>query len=557
MNRLLSAILQKIRRDPDGIFCHFLWRDTTRALSWSDLGAQISAVAVACKDLALPFGGVVPIFLRHRPELYSSFVGAMFAGLVPTFMPCPSHKQDPQIYWNSHRKLLAHIEPSAIVLDKKTLFEMRQSGLPIDRYPLILIEEIEPAAGFLPRFPDERAVAFQQHSSGTTGLKKGVALSYRAVTDQLDAYAAVLHLERRDRIVSWLPLYHDMGLVACFLLPLFKGIPFVHLDHFDWVARPRRLFDAIAAHRGTLTWLPNFAFEHLVASVGEDTRVDLGSMRAFINCSEPCRMETFERFLNRFRGWGVAPNAMQCCYAMAETVFCVSQTRLDSPPQCLAVEPRSTHPGGKLAVLAEGYGAAARLMNVGRPIDGIEISIRDDNDRPLPEGSVGEIALRGDFLFAGYFRDSSLTAERIRNGWYYSRDLGCVIGGDLYVLGRLDDLLIVNGRNFYAHEIEALVDDLGHTKPGRCVAFTSWDERARNNNLIVVAETKDGIGVDPDELVKHVTLSIVSTVNVQPRDVRLVAPGWLIKTTSGKISRSENSRKYLVEREVSEGWAHA
>jgi fatty-acyl-CoA synthase len=135
--------------------------------------------------------------------------------------------------------------------------------------------------------------------------------------------------------------------------------------------------------------------------------------------------------------------------------------------------------------------------------------------------------------------------------------LGFVVGGELYVLGRLDDLLIVNGRNCHAHEIEAIVDDLGITKPGRCVAFAWWNQQARNNNLIVVAESKEATDIDPDEIVERITLRILSTVNVQPREVRLVSPGWLIKTTSGKISRGANSRKYLGEREVTAGRAYA
>jgi acyl-CoA synthetase (AMP-forming)/AMP-acid ligase II len=184
-------------------------------------------------------------------------------------------------------------------------------------------------------------------------------------------------------------------------------------------------------------------------------------------------------------------------------------------------------------------------MNLGRPIDEIEVSIRDPAGAPVPDGEFGEIALNGAFLLDGYDRDPVLTAERLRGGWYYSRDRGRVIDGELYVAGRLDDVLIVTGRNLHAHEIEALVDALGLTRAGRAAAFTLYDERAGANGLIVVAER--GPARDDDDIAGRIAERIRSTLDIQPRDVRLVPPGWLVKTSSGKIARGDNERKYRAE----------
>jgi acyl-CoA synthetase (AMP-forming)/AMP-acid ligase II len=219
------------------------------------LGARIGGFAAAYRARCVAPGAVVAIFLRHDPALHASYLAAMMSGLVPTFLPCPSPRQDPAIYWESLRHLLAHLDCGAFVLDRATLAELRAANLDLDERRIILLDDV-PAAGAMPtRDIGEDAIALLQHSSGTTGRKKGVALRYRAVAAQLDAYGAALAIARDDVIVSWLPLYHDMGLVACFLLPAYAGVPFVQLDPFAWVARPAMFFAAIAAHRGTLAWL--------------------------------------------------------------------------------------------------------------------------------------------------------------------------------------------------------------------------------------------------------------------------------------------------------------
>jgi acyl-CoA synthetase (AMP-forming)/AMP-acid ligase II len=524
MNRFLAAIHRQLRDRPGDIFCHFVSNGETRAIAWGELRGRIGGFVEAYRARDIAPGSAVAIFLRHDPALHSSYLAAMMCGLVPTFLPRPSPRQDPAIYWEALRHLLAHLDCGAFVLDRATLTGMRAAGLTLDRRRVILIDEVATDGDPPTEEIDDGAIALLQHSSGTTGRKKGVALSYRAVTAQLDAYGKTLRLAGNDCIVSWLPLYHDMGLVACFLLPVYAGVPFVQLDPFEWVARPAIFLEAIARHRGTLAWLPNFAFAYLADTVRDPPR-DLSSMRAFIACSEPCRAATLDRFHARFAAWGVRPEMLAAAYAMAETVFAVTQTPLGVPPR------------------ARAFGSDGDLLNLGRPVDGIELSIRDRDGRPVPDGRFGEIAVRGAFLLDGYYRDAARTADRLRGGWYFSRDRGCVIGGELYIAGRLDDLLIVNGRNVHVHDIEALVDSLGLTRPGRTAVFALYDERGGSDALVVVAERR-GASIADDDIIGRIAEHIRSTIDIQPRDIRLVAPGWVVKTTSGKVSRHDNARKY-------------
>ena len=516
MNPYLDAVIRRFG-EGERIFATMARGGRDETLRWRDLEKSSRAFLAAYRRAGVKPGGTVLIFLRHVPELYGSFFGAMLGGFVPSFMPCTSPRQSPAIYWPSHRALMERIAPGLVVADRATLVEMAANGLTPPRS--LAIEDVTPADADW-SIPPGGAIGLLQHSSGTTGLKKGVALSYDALAAQVNAYAASLGATRADTIASWLPLYHDMGLIACLVMPAMLGIPVVQLDPFDWVGRPELLFEAIARHRASLCWLPNFAFDHLAIVAGKrGPAFDLSSVRAFIDCSEPCKPASLDRFAKAF---AVPPEKLQCCYAMAETVFAVTQTKLGKAPTRI-------RRGG------------VELIETGSPVAGVEISIHDETRAPVTEGIAGEIAIRCPFLFSGYNLEPERAAERLADGLYFTRDLGFVQDGKLYVLGRIDDLIIVSGRNLYAHEIEAIVSGIGGVKPGRAVALAVFDPRIGTQGLIVVAE-RDGSRPDT-ELRREIAETIFSVVAAMPHAVHLVEEGWLVKTTSGKISREANLKK--------------
>ncbi len=364
---------------------------------------------------------------------------------------------------------------------------------------------------------------------------------------QVELYAARLGMSEADHVVSWLPLYHDMGLIACTVMPLVLGQTVTCLDPFQWVARPASLLDALQRYDGQFTWMPNFAFEHLVRGVPDDYAGDLSRVRAFINCSEPCKAETFERFAMRFAPLGVRPHQLQVCYAMAETVFAVSQTAAGEAPRALRVDVDRLHREG-IAADPSRDGIAARVLSTGRPLAGVDAWIKDDDGRDLPDNAVGEVVLGGAILFAGYFNDPETTRDRMADGRYRTRDLGFMRDGELYVLGRKDDLLIVNGRNLHAHEVEALIDGVDGIKPGRAVAFGVFNDEVGSEELIVIAEREPARQPNLDQaLSRAVRRAIHEQTSIEVKVCRIVEPGWLIKTSSGKIGREANRTKYLSE----------
>ena len=544
MNQFLRTVLQHCEAEPGAVFAWVRQGGAEHTLTRAKLRDHALRCARWLIDSGLSPGQIVFIIAPHQPALYPVYLGVMLAGGVPSFLPHPTAKQDADLYWQTHRQVFQRSHAAWVLADKALLPALEAACLGLATRVADIGYAHAPAAD--PTIAVRRAdhdIALLQHSSGTTGLKKGVALSYAAIQLQLDHYAAALGLDHAPscRIASWLPLYHDMGLIACFMLPLYRGIALVALDPFEWTAKPVLLLDAIQAHRASHVWLPNFAFNHLVRSVPRSLTPDLSSIRAFVSCSEPCKADSFDRFAQRF---GVPLAALQTCYAMAETVFAVTQSDPSRAVPRLCVDRDALEHQRQVApVNAIGPGAVT-LLSCGTPIAGIELRIRHASDADSDQ-TVGEIQLRAPFLFAAYFADASGTALAFDDGWYRTGDLGFVHNGELYVCGRIKDLLIINGRNYFAHDVEAAVNEVPGIKPGRCVALGYDDDRSGSEQLVIVAE-RDTDATQDMQIVQAINASLNRHLGIPASDIRLVDAGWLIKTTSGKISRKDNRAKYAL-----------
>ena len=489
-------------------------------------------------------GCVVLLSLPLCVELVEAFLGALWAGAVPSFMPYPSVKQDPRLFWSSHDQLFARLGGGLIVTTPEN---ERAIEANITQVAMVVVTPREaaayPADGRPAHSWANDDIACLQHSSGTTGLKKGVMLSFAAIEAQVAAYRRALGIEAGDTIVSWLPLYHDMGFVACLLLPLALGTTTVLLDPFEWLADPLSLLDAVARHEGGFVWLPNFAFAHLVnAAYDDERRVDLSGLRAVIDCSEPCRAETLAAFERRFAGWGLRPGRISTCYAMAETVFAVTQSPLGQPPRVVHLD-REALEAGRVSVVERG-GASA--VSSGVPLDGVAVTILDEDLATAASGRVGQIAVRAPFLFAGYHLEPERTAAIFHDGFFLTNDLGFRIGDDVFVLGRRDDLLILLGRNVFAHQIEQLLDAVPGLKPGRILAMALDNAAVGSQDLVILVELT-GEDHDLPAIRGEVRQRLESILGVTPKKVVFVEQGWLVKSTSGKISRAENRRRYVAQ----------
>jgi|SRR5579859_324368 len=532
-------------------------RQPDQILSVRRLVRGAAAYASAYRAAGVQPGEVVVLILQHGEALVYAFWGALLAGAVPSMMPFLTEKLAPEKYRQELAALVAVTRPAAVATYPEFAPEV-QGALPTgapnsvravltsDRVGLEAEPDLEGLPG-LRQTPDD--LALLQHSSGTTGLQKGVALSHAAVLRQLDQYSAAIHLAETDVIVSWLPLYHDMGLIAGFVMPVACGVPLVLMSPFDWVRAPYRLLQAVSQYHGTLTWLPNFAFNFCAQKIRERDLpgVNLGSWRAVINCSEPMRWESHAAFLKRFAPLGLRPEALATCYAMAENVFAVTQGGIGAPVTVDTVDRRALI-GDQVARPLEADGPEmARLLSAGRPLANVRVRVLDEQRRDLPERRVGEIALQSDCMLTGYYNRPDLTERAFFEGFYLTGDLGYQAAGELYVTGRKKDLIIVGGKNVHPQDLEALAAEVSGVHPGRVVAFGVFDDEAGTEDVVLVAEADTELEEERQAIGDAVRLRINQGSDVAVRRVHVVGPRWVLKTSSGKVARAANREKYLNE----------
>ncbi len=509
---------------------------------------RVRGYAAGLTRLGVAVGDLVIIAHTQNLESIYAFWGAMYMGAIPSMFPTLTEKLDPRTYMHNMNELVARSGVRLIFTsDDFAPVMARTANCPvIGATELAGLAEDVGQDELQPHLAHPEAIAFLQHSSGTTGLQKGVALSHGAVLNQLASYAEAIALREDDVIVSWLPLYHDMGLIAGFMQPLVQGIPLILMSPFDWVKHPALLFRAIHEHGGTLTWLPNFAYNHLARRVRQRDMagVRLDSMRMFINCSEPVRHDSHQLFLQRFKDAGVREEMLAVSYAMAENTFAVTQTLPGHPPHLDVVDRRELE-GKQLAIPIPPGPRAATLVSCGPTITHTQAQVLDDHGQVLPERLVGEIAIRSNCMLRGYYKRPDLNP--FRDGWYLTGDMGYMAEGELYIVGRKKDLIINAGKNIYPQDIEAIVNTVPGVHPGRAVVFGVPDEREGTELIVVVAEVDTTDPQKRKEIAKAIRQAVAQNSTVTASYVKLVGRKWLIKTSSGKIARAANRAKWLAE----------
>lgn len=481
------------------------------------------------------------------------FAGTMMAGAVPAFLAYPNEKVEPAKYRSGIAGVTANLKAKLVVIDKDFPDEMLDyvsfsDGTRLHRADSTL--ELDELQFEFDLPPDQ--VAFIQHSAGTTGLQKGVALTHAAVLRQLAHLSRALEIDRAtDRIYSWLPLYHDMGLIACFMLPMVCHLPVAMQSPIEWVMQPETMLEVITEQRSTLAWMPNFAFQFIPRRTRRNrvSRYDLSSVRALINCSEPVRDSSMREFQDAFAGSGLKMGVLQSSYAMAENVFAVTQSYAvtERPTQIWVdgKEFRAAHRIERRAKEAEG---AISFTSSGRLLPNHQIRIVSASGAVLKAGDVGEILVKSDCLFDGYYNRPDLTAEAFVDGWYRTGDLGFCVNGELYIVGRKKDLIIVGGENLYPQDIEEIVSSHPAVHDGRVIALGVYNPELGTEGIVIVAEVESEEHlIRAAEIEREIRSLIVSGLGVAPSMIVLKPPKWIVKSTAGKAARSTTLAKLRKE----------
>jgi acyl-CoA synthetase (AMP-forming)/AMP-acid ligase II len=547
-----GRIFAHAEREPGCVCVHF--RDlgtepaTDEMLTYGTLWSRAGAVAERLAFLK-PAEHVV-VVMPLGPQLLISQLGVMRAGGIASIFTHPSEKIASAVYSEKLRHVVETFHPRAIVTTQAYFADV-EAAVGEDT-EIVLFEAATGGAGeAASRWQDvsERDIAMIQYSSGSTGLQKAVALSHDMVIAQCDAYAAAIGLGAGDRVCSWLPLYHDMGLFTSWLIPVLKGVPVSMIDPFLWVKQPESLLRLVTDTKGTLCWLPNFAFNLMAQRAGGDhaLALDLSTMRGFVNCSEPVSAHSLQMFEQAFAPAGLRASALWTCYAMAENSFAVSSACAGAAlADTVRLDPGKLG-AGVVELAKDGRGIA--IVSCGRPVPGTEVAIvHPDSGAPI-EGRIGEIVLRSSYALREYYRNPELSRAAFSDGgWYRTGDLGFVHGGSVYITGRKKDLLIVGGRNFYPQDIERIADRFPGAVAGRSVALGMADEKLGTEKVILLVESRLSDAAEKARLGIAIRNAVFDELDCPVSDVRLVPHMWLLKTSSGKIARQPNLQKY--EREL-------
>ena len=500
-------------------------------------------------------GEVVILILQHGIDLIFAYFGAILCGAIPSIMPFLTEKLLPDRYRADLSSLISITRPAGIVTYEEFEEIVNSALIPDDSVrKVFLTSNIEPPCN--PDFNllnglrrDQADIVLLQHSSGTTGLQKGVALSHRAVLNQLDSYSMELGLnEEKDVIVSWLPLYHDMGLIACFILPILQKIPLVLLSPFDWVRAPYRLLQAVSDYKGTLSWLPNFAYNFCALKIRDRNLIDvnLSSWRAVINCSEPMYLESHLAFYERFKDLGLKYESLATCYAMAENVFAVTQGGIKEPVVINEID-RESLQLEKIAREPQNGKPTVKLMSAGKTLTGVQIKIVDKEGFTLADRKIGEIAINSNCMLTGYYNRPDVTQKAFLDGWYLTGDYGFSVQGQIFVTGRKKDMIIVGGKNIYPQDIEQLAMEVAGVHPGRVVVFGVSNAELGTEDVVLIAEVQTEVAEEREILSDQIRQTVTRGSAISLRQVVLVGKKWLIKTSSGKIARGANREKYMDE----------
>ena len=521
------------------------------------------AIALAERHRNAPESGVVLLLLPHSEELFLLHIGLILDGRVPAVLAWPTSRVDPEKYQRNLLHQLRNLPASQLITLPRLAENMGPAlsyavaACPIEHAAefektFAIPPEIESAAAATSQPPSQTTPAdaiFLQFSGGTTGAQKAVVITAGMLEAQLRRLSDVLGFTQDDAVASWLPMYHDMGLIACLWLPLWLGAPSLQFSAADWLLDPASLFAYMERYRGTFCWLPNFAFSYMAAQKERmKGGYSLGHVRGWINCSEPVRQTSMNSFAAAFGEWGVVPESLQASYAMAENVFAVTQTPLGARPATFerrTVKHRTADdPGLAFGLIDSVY------VSSGRPLPGMNVRIMEAG-QPCDPGQSGEIELQTECLFSGYWGNQGFVTNALSSdGWYSTGDYGFVAGGDLFVIGRMKDIVIVAGQNVFPEDVEAVVNSVDGIYPGRVVAFGVADEQLGTETLAVIAELR-GEYHRPRAvaLQRDIQSLVVATVGLAPRFVFVVPERWIVKSTAGKISRRETRGRFLRERE--------
>jgi fatty-acyl-CoA synthase len=527
-------------------------------LSFHELRLEAARRARQLRSLGLEKGDRVALVVPEGQDFIPTFLGALWAGIVPVPLYPPLSLGKLDAFMEALVTILNAAAPKVLVVgDKveKVLWSVIGKVPSLEK--LVSAGSLAAGSGAIASggdagLPPEKLapgdLAFLQFTSGSTALPKGVMVTHESLAANCQAIMAHgLRADPRiDRAISWLPLYHDMGLIGFVLAPIAGGgVSTWYIPTLSFIKNATLWMETLHKYRGTMTFAPNFAYALVSkrARAEQLARWDLSAMRVFGCGAEPINPDTMRAFVDKFAPAKLRPQSLLPSYGMAEATLAISFTGLEETLKTDRISADAYHQD-RVARRLEKEGPSLEVVSCGRPFPEHEVRIRGENGSWLPERSVGEICVRGPSIAAGYFRNPEASKAAGMgadgDGWLRTGDLGYLAAGEVYVSGRLKDLLIVNGRNYYPQRIEWVVDEMPGVRKGSSVVFSRPGKASEE--IVVAVESRDR---EPALLAQRIVERINEELQLAVSDVKIVPPGALPKTSSGKPQRRKTRQQYL------------
>ena len=542
-----------------------------RTLTFGELYAAGQRVAAELARHGVSAGGRVAMMLPTSRAFFVSYAGILLAGAIPVPIYPPFRADRIEEYAARQAAILNNAEVCLLLTFRRAetvahLLKPRVRSLAavIDAEKLIDAADKAPppAPGALPvhlsgsRVRKSTDIALLQYTSGSTGDPKGVVLTHANLLANMRAIGEAVQLGPSDVGVSWLPLYHDMGLIGAWLTLLHYGVPLAVMSPLAFLTRPERWLWAFHKHRGTITAAPNFAYELCVRKVADKDieGLDLSSLRAALNGAEPVNPETLERFATRFSRYGFRREAHLPVYGLAEAALAVTVPPLDRGPLVDRVGREAFTTIGSAVPAQSASTSVISFVSSGRALPGHEVCIVDQKGNEVPDRTEGFLWFRGPSATAGYYQNSAATETLFPAGrahgenespWVNSGDRAYRADGEFYVTGRVKDIIIKGGRNLYPHEVEELAARAEGLRKGCIVAFGIKDESSGTEKLVIVAEVRERDSRKHPAIAAAVTEQVSRGLGLPPDRVELLPPGSIPKTSSGKLRREETKQLFL------------
>jgi len=545
-----EVLARHASRHPERVQIHLVENDEVRRISYGELEGRARAVAAGLRARGLQPGETVAIMLPTCADFFFAFFGVTLAGGIAVPIYPPARLNQIEEYVRRQLGILGNAGVRFLIsfAEAKPISELFRAGLP-DLVDVVSTSELAQGQDRLaqPTPPDE--VFFIQYTSGSTGNPKGVTLTHANVLANVKGIGWAVKARPDDVVVSWLPLYHDMGLIGSWLFSLYHGYPITVMSPLDFLQRPERWLWALSDSGGTLCPAPNFSYELCVRKIEHASieGVDLSRWRIAINAGEPVIPATLRAFSKRFEDYGFNPTAWVPCYGLAESSVALTFPPIEREPVFDRIRREEYETDARAVPAAEDYpDRTLEFVANGFALPEHEIRVVDDAGKPVGERERGRILFRGPSRTDGYFRNPEATKAAIdAAGWMDSGDLGYLSGGEIFVTGRLKDCIIKSGHNIIPQDVENAAGEVEGVRKGCIAAFGSNDEKTGTEQLVVVVETRVGDENERRRIRQEVTANVSRKVGVPPDLVVLAPPGAVPKTSSGKIRRNETRILWL------------